>query len=464
MLTAAPRQTSRLTMNILILDTPNGELGELSRVFRTVVGRECEVHTFSTAGRLLGELRTDAPCDLIVVDYFIGDGDRTGLEIMADIRAINGNVPMVAVGEQGDVESAANAIRAGATDFLVRGHNLRERVSTLLGKARQLFRLIEENRRLAEVNESLRERYRIVGKSPQVRRVLEQIERVARVPRPVLIVGERGTGKELMARAIHEAASDASRPLVAVNCAALAESLLESELFGHEKGAFTGADSVSPGKFEQARDGTLFLDEIGNMSRSCQQKILRVVEYGTFTRVGGNVEIETNARIIAATNSDLEQKMEAGEFLPDLYDRLSFEVIRVPPLREREGDVDVLAQHFLDQFAGEIPAFRGKSLAPQTLALLRQHAFPGNVRELKNIIERGAYRDTTNEITPEDIGMLTQSHAHEPGGGFGQKVEAYKKHLILTALERAEGIQAQAARSLGLSYHQYRYFLGKYRS
>jgi len=449
---------------IFILDTPTGDLGELSRVLRRVVGRECEVRMLSSAERMLDDMRAGAECDLVAIDYFVGDGERRGLEVIRAAREINDEIPIIAVGARGDVESAATAIRAGATDFLVRGQDLEERVSTLLGKVQQMFRLIEENRRLAEVNESLQERSRIVGRSPQILRVLEQIERVAQVPRPVLIVGERGTGKELVARAIHEAASPASRPLVCVNCAALTETLLESELFGHEKGAFTGADHTQPGKFEQAREGTLFLDEIAHMSLPCQQKILRVVEYGTFTRVGGNVELKTNARIIAATNADLERLMESGRFLRDLYDRLTFEIIRVPALREREGDVDVLAQHFLDQFAREIPAFRGKVLAERTLSMLRRHSFPGNVRELKNIIERGAYRDTTNEITPKDIGMLSNGPVDTPGGSFTDKVEAYKRQLILSALDGAGGNQAQAARALGLSYHQYRYFLGKYKT
>jgi len=276
--------------------------------------------------------------------------------------------------------------------------------------------------------------------------------------------GERGTGKELVARAIHAVAGDVARPMISVNCAAFPDSLLETELFGHEKGAFTGADDVAHGKFELAAGGTLFLDEIGRMSLPFQQKILRVVEYGTFTRVGGAAEIQVDARIIAATNVDLERKMEAGEFLRDLYDRLSFEVVRVPPLRRREGDVELLARHFFSEFLREIPSLRGKRLSRAALDVLNAYSFPGNVRELKNIIERAVYRDTTNEITPEDIGMLRRDRLEIEGATFYEKVEGFRRRLILDALEAAGGNQAQAARDVGLSYHQFRYYLKKYAS
>jgi transcriptional regulator with GAF, ATPase, and Fis domain len=293
--------------------------------------------------------------------------------------------------------------------------------------------------------------------------VLEQVRRVAAIPRPVLIIGERGTGKELVARAIHEASDRAAKPLVTVNCAAFVDTLLESELFGHEKGAFTGADTIALGKFELAHGGTLFLDEIGHMSLPFQQKILRVVEYGMFTRVGGRKELQVDVRIIAATNCDLKQKMLAGDFLRDLYDRLTFEIIRMPPLRQREGDVELLARHFLHQFMSEIPALRGKTMSSEALGILQEYPFPGNVRELKNIIERAAYRDTTNEINPEDIGLLSHTEAAPAEcGGFDEKVEAYKKRLILDALGEASGNQAKAARLVGLSYHQYRYYYRKY--
>jgi transcriptional regulator with GAF, ATPase, and Fis domain len=305
-------------------------------------------------------------------------------------------------------------------------------------------------------------RARILGESAQMQRLIAQIERVARIPRPLLIAGERGTGKELVARAIHFASGRASGRMVTINCAAIGDTLLESELFGHERGAFTGAERARRGRFEQADGGTLFLDEIGNMPLAFQQKILRVVEYGTFTPVGADRERKTAARIVAATNADLRGKIERGEFLGDLYDRLAFEVISVPPLRERPEDIEVLAHRFLEHFAEEIPAFRGKRLADSALELLRGYPFPGNVRELKNLIERAAYRDTTNEITPEDIGLL---HSDEPialGGGFTEQVARFSRRLLAHSLAEAGGNRAEAARRLGLSYDQFRHYHRKH--
>ena len=301
----------------------------------------------------------------------------------------------------------------------------------------------------------------MVGLSRPLRQLVGTISRVAKVPRPVLIVGERGTGKELVARAVH-ALSRRTGPLIAINCAAFTDALLESELFGHEAGAFTGATKPRAGRFEQADRGTLFLDEVGNMSLAFQAKILRVVEYGTYQRVGGDGrDVKTSARVIAATNCDLPAKIADGGFLGDLYDRLSFEVIEVPPLRKRPADVEPLANHFLRQFAREIPDFAGKTMSSAALDMLRSYRFPGNVRELKNIIERAAFRDTTGEINPEDIGHLAGEHV-AAAGGFKEKLDAFAHRLLRDALSAANGNGAEAARLLGLEYHQFRYFQRKH--
>ena len=455
-----------MARRILILDTPQGHLEELAAAFQAARREQCDVERVFAADHLLERLRNGLPWDLVIVDCDLGDGGESGLALLPGIREAAGELAIIAVAEAGDVDRAAEAIRAGANDFLVRSGRLDQRVRTLLGKVRTHLSLISRNRMLREQNMLLRaaawERYQIVGQSPQVLEVIDRIERVAGIPRPVLIVGERGTGKELVARAIHAAGGDSGRPMIVVNCAAFPDSLLETELFGHEKGAFTGADSAAHGKFELAAGGTLFLDEIGHMSLHFQQKILRVVEYGTFTRVGGATELQVDTRIIAATNVDLAQQMRDGEFLRDLYDRLSFEVIGVPPLRQREGDIEVLARHFFGEFMREIPALRGKRLSKTALDVLKQYTFPGNVRELKNIIERAVYRDTTNEITPEDIGMLPVAAAEAESGTFYEKVEGYKRRLISDAFDTAAGNQAQAARDAGLSYHQFRYYLRKY--
>ncbi|MHC4915036.1 MAG: sigma-54-dependent transcriptional regulator [Planctomycetota bacterium] len=455
-----------MSAEILILEAPGGELEGLSKTFAAAAPKDCRVTAAADSNKLLQGLAACRGACMAVVDCLLGDGKLPGSEIIREVRRQNPEIPVVAVAERGDVELASSAVNHGATDFLVRGENLGERVATLMGKMSKLFGLMERNRRLSDENRRLSEeagaRYKIVGTSAQTADVIRRIERVAKVPRPVLIVGERGTGKEVAARAIHAAGEGPGRPIITVNCAAFTESLLESELFGHEKGSFTGADRRAQGKFEQAAGGTLFLDEIGNMSLPFQQKILRVVEYGVFTRVGGSEEIRTDARIIAATNADLEEKMRKGEFLRDLHDRLSFEVIRIPPLRERPEDIEVLARHFLEEFMKEIPALGGKQLADSAISALRRYDFPGNVRELKNIIERAAYRDVTNEITPEDIGLLPEHAAEPEGDGFEEMVENFRKRLVLDALNAAGGNGAAAARALGLSYHQFRYYLKKY--
>jgi DNA-binding NtrC family response regulator len=360
-----------------------------------------------------------------------------------------------------DPAAAARAIKAGATEFLVCDERLVERVDTMLRKTRGLAELHREQRALREQNTSLRkaaqERFSIVGSSPQMEELRRNILRAALVPRPVLVVGERGTGKELVARALHDNSERASKPFVAVNCAALPESLIETELFGHEKGAFTGAETRRQGKFEEADQGTIFLDEIGSMSLVAQHKILRVAEYGTLRRVGAIGETRVNVRIISATNADLTARMREGAFLPDLYDRITFEVLRVPALRERISDLPLLSQYFLDGFMREIPAFRGKRLTSDALRMLEAYDFPGNVRELKNIIERAVCRDTTNEISPDDIGLISNTERRVEGSTYKERVANFERNLLADALRASGGNQSRAARLLGMTYHQFRH-------
>ncbi len=454
--------------HLLVVETPDDSLADLRAVLSGGVGSAERVvldvvRDAAAIARRLSELPA---VDVCVVPYPEGDGRLPAADIMRAIRAVDAAVPVIAVAERADVKVAADAVNAGATDILVRGDRLSERLQTLIGKVRRTLALVDRNRDLKEQNLRLRqverERTRLVGESPEIRRMREQIDRVAVIPRPVLIVGERGTGKELVARAIHAGAGRSDRPFVAVNCSAFPETLLESELFGHERGAFTGAERLVQGRFEQADGGTLFLDEVSRMPLPFQQKILRVVEYGTFTRIGGNQEIRSRARILAASNADLQEAIRQGAFLPDLYDRLAFEVVRVPPLCERKGDVRVLARHFLAEFLKEVPALGEKRWDEAALAALERYPFPGNVRELKTMVERAAYRDTTREINVEDLSL--PDVAAPQGGTFRERVEGFERQLIRAALNAAGGNQADAARRLGLAYHRFRYYARKYRS
>jgi DNA-binding NtrC family response regulator len=445
-----------MIQSILIFDPTGRDLEALREAFQVEVRPEDEVHLVSTTRDLFSRVKDRSRSALVVLP------ESAGLELIRRVRKDHPELPVIVTAGRGSVDRASQAVAAGASEFLVTGERLRERIATLLGKMRGLTEALDRNRRLDEQNARLREaiqaRFQIVGESPQIQAMVDQIQRVAPVPRPLLVTGERGTGKELVARALHFSAGPATRPIVSVNCAAFNDALLESELFGHERGAFTGADQLRQGKFEQADGGTLFLDEIGNMSPVFQKKLLRIVEYGTFTRVGGTKELRSTARVVAATNVDLRERIRAGDFLSDLYDRLAFEVVRVPPLREREGDVDVLARHFLNQFALEIPAFRDRRLSAQALRRLNRYRFPGNVRELKNIIERAACRDAGSEISLDDLGLTFDDEPASKRGSLHEKVEGYRRRLIAEALKDSGGNQARAARALGLTYHQFRYY------
>lgn len=450
---------------ILILAPPDRPVEDLAVAMRTAASPDAAVVSVETPAELLRRFGDNAPCQLALV-HTQGRVGESALSLIAELRRRAPTSPIVAFSDQGDLESASEAIAAGANDFLIRGPQLELRAQLLLSKLHGLFEALHrasvENERSTSLLAAQRARYRMVGHSPPMQAVIQRIERLAGIPRPVLIVGERGVGKELVARALHDAGEPLDRPFVTVNCAAFTDTLLESELFGHERGAFTGADQARRGKFEQADGGTLFLDEIGNMSLPFQQKILRVVEYGAYHRIGGHEERRTTVRVISATNVDLAKQIKEGKFLSDLYDRLAFEIIEVPPLRQRQGDVVQLAQHFLEEFAAEIPAFRGKQLAKSALKTLQRYRFPGNVRELKNIIERAAYRDITNEITPEDIGLLAEETMAEGRGTYQERVDAFSRRLIEEAMDACNHVQVQAAQYLGLTYDQFRYYRRKY--
>lgn len=417
----------------------------------------------------LGVLRWD----LVVVDLFLGVSHRDGIKVLKHVKEIDRALPVVIVSDEDiPLDDAALAFREGAADVMERAGaaDLTKRVALEMPKVRSIVELARENRRLREKNVELHERAKaaeedlgaafdkIVGVDPIFRDVLETARRVAPIPRPVLILGERGTGKELIARSLHEASERREGPFVAVNCAAFEENVLASELFGHERGAFTSADRRRIGRFERADGGTLFLDEIGHMSLEFQKKILRVLEYPSFERVGGERSISVDVRVVAATNVDLQAEMREGRFLRDLFDRLAFELIEVPPLRKRRKDVLPLARHFMAKFLREIPSLGQKELHPKAIGALESYHFPGNVRELKNIMERAVYRDTTSVIEAEDLLLYPHSQDEcEPdseGLTFKEQITRLETRLIKEALISVGGNNRKASEKLGLTYDQ----------
>jgi psp operon transcriptional activator len=327
---------------------------------------------------------------------------------------------------------------------------------------------------MSEITISRTDRTQVLGESQAFRDMLAHVSALAPLNRPVLIMGERGTGKELVANRLKFLSARWNRPYVTLNCGALSEALLDSELFGHEAGAFTGATRRRASRFELADTGTLFLDEIGNAPDSVQEKLLRVIEYGSFARVGGNETLHVDVRVIAATNADLRAQVLAQKFRADLLDRLAFDVIRIPPLREREGDVLVLAQHFAERMTAELGREFFAGFTDEAAARLTAHAWPGNVRELRNVVERSVYRMpdpgkrladlVLNPFGPEAPPAPTapEKPAATPPGSFKTQVDDYEKNLLRAALQAARFNQKNAAASLGLGYHQLRNALRKH--
>jgi len=453
----------------------------LGEVFRA---RGREVVSFDDGEDAIAWLK-QGDAEMVVLDLDLGPGKRTGIEICGALRRDNPDLPIIILTGHGTIDDAVAAVKAGAVDFITKDPYLEDKLEISVDKVERILRHIQDKRRLEDENRELRatnerlrklagKRWQIVGDSDAMRAVMSKIERVAPVPRPVLVLGARGTGKELVARAIHTLSPRASEPYVTINCAAVAESLLESELFGHEEGAFTGATRQKEGKFELADGGTLFLDEIGNMSLEFQAKILRVLEYQRFERVAGSESIQVNVRVIAATNADLRQAMTDGKFRPDLYDRLAFEQIHLPALRDRMDDVPVLAAHFLARFRQEVAGLTVREITGEALDRMAQYDYPGNVRELKNVVERAVYMARGDALTADDIDAAlppeAQMHAEPSGSGFvddparplPDRVESFEAWLCKDALERTRYKQKEAAALLGLTYDQFRQRYRKY--
>jgi two-component system nitrogen regulation response regulator NtrX len=388
----------------------------------------------------------DEAYDLVFLDVWLRDRDGLSLLEAADGRLRD--VPVVMISGHANVETAVRAVRLGAYDFLEKPLSL-ERVVLTAQKA------IERRDLLAEVK-SFRGRREsetvMLGESPPMRQLKEEIARVAPTDARVLIMGENGTGKELVARQIHRLSQRAELPLVEVNCAAIPEDLIESELFGHVKGSFTGAAEDRRGKFEEADGATLFLDEVGDMSAKTQAKVLRALQEGRFTRVGGSRPIASDARVLAATNKNLLEEIRRGSFREDLYFRLAVVPIPVPPLRDRPEDIPLLAAHFLREASARFGR-KPKSLSSAAIEALQAYRWPGNVRELKNLIERLMILSPADEIRREDLPAEVRDGVAEaipPGAPLREARDDFERRYILAALKRHRGNVSRAAEALDL--------------
>ncbi len=399
--------------------------------------------------------------DLVLTDQRMPN--LSGLDLLKAVRAVNPETPVIVVTAYGSIETAVSAIKAGATDYLTKPLNLDELLHRI-EKVREHHRLVLENR---DLREELGERHRIegiIGESGRMLEVFSLVRRVAPSEATVLIRGESGTGKELIAKAIHFASPRSSGPLVKVNCAALPETLLESELFGHEKGAFTGALATRRGRFEVASGGTIFLDEIGDLPTHLQAKLLRVLQEREFERVGSSRPISVDVRILAATHRDLERLLKAGQFRDDLYYRLNVVTIVLPPLRERRQDLPLFMDHLLRAFA-EKNGKKIRGFTSEAREALLRYDYPGNVRELENIIERASVITRGDVIGRADLPISIQELEAEESSSktdLPLVVERLERRMIREALARSGGVQTRAAEQLGITERALRYKLNKY--
>ena len=403
--------------------------------------------------------------DIILLDLYLGS--MTGLDILQKIRGENIGTPVILITAFSDVNSAVRAIKLGAEDFVLKPLDL-EQLEILINKTLSRKNL---ERRYELLKDEMQQKfgpYAIVGKSEILLKVIHTAERLARADTTALVIGESGSGKELIARLIHEKSERSEGPFISINCGAIPKELAESELFGYEKGAFTGAmDKMRQGKFELANRGTILLDEVGELTQELQVKLLRVLETKRFYRLGGSKEIAVDVRIIAATNKNLNAAVEKGTFREDLFYRLNIAQLHVPPLRERVEDIALLANTFLDEFNKKFTK-NIKGFTPDAVKLLESYSWPGNVRELKNAIERIALLETDTVVKPDHLGFLSYHPGFNPAKMMqennvvavphqGIKMDEIMREAIVQTLDLTGGNQIQAAKILGLTRSRLRY-------
>jgi two-component system, NtrC family, nitrogen regulation response regulator NtrX len=433
-----------LKPHLLLIDDDPNTLASLSRAFR-LAGYEATV--CDNAARALELLRAER-FDVIFSDVVMPGKD--GISLLQDIKSMGVTAPVVMISGQASVEAAVRATRLGAADFLEKPLSTEKLLVTI----ENVLRL----RHLEDENRDLRRRlgkHEVIWGGPLMERLLAQVERVAASESRVAIMGETGTGKELIARTIHQKSARRAGPFVTLNCAAVPAELIESELFGHEKGSFTGAAGRHIGKFEQAAGGTLFLDEIGDMPLTMQSKLLRVLEEGEVERIGGDKPIPVDARVVVATHRNLEEMVQQGIFRADLFHRVYVFPLLLPPLRERKEEIPVLVEYFASQVAAQ-NGWREKHFSTEALEILQRYSWPGNVRELRNVVERALLLSLGNAVAADDVNQsLPAARNGQPAtdagtGTLAQRMEAYEREVLLAELRRSHHHMTNAARALGL--------------
>ena len=433
--------------SILVVDDEPGVRSSVSGVLKD---EGFDVDAVGTGEECLERANSDA-YDVIVLDIWLPGLD--GLTTLQRLRERQIDSQVVIISGHGNIESAVRAIKMGAFDFIEKPLSLEKTVLVVRNALRQ--RDLEAENRVLRAKVDRQQQYTMVGESAPMLRLREQVALAAPTNGRVLILGDNGTGKELVARTIHNTSRRKSGPFIEVNCAAIPEELIESELFGHVRGAFTGAVADKPGRFEQANTGTIFLDEIADMSLKTQAKVLRVLQEQVMERVGGTQRIKVDVRVVAATNKDLLEEIRAGRFREDLYFRLNVVPIFVPSLRERQDDIAPLADHFMAVLATEYGR-RPKRMAPEAAARLRQYAWPGNVRELRNVIERLIIMVSGETITAQDLGFLGRDGvpdapaAHGPARPLSEARDEFEKDYILHTLAAQQGNMSRTAEVLGV--------------
>ena len=449
-----------MTRSILVVDDEKAQRD----ILQTILTRE-GYHTVTVAsGSDALEQLKEEEFDLILTDLKMQG--MSGMELLEQVLADNPKQCVIIMTAHGTIDSAVEATRKGAFNYLEKPLD-REHLLFTLQRASEHVALLRENTVLHKKLEEKASIQGIIGDHPKIREVFRVVSKIAPTSSTVLVYGESGTGKELVARAIHEQSPRCDKPFFAINCAAIPEALIESELFGHEKGSFTGASSREIGLFEAAAGGTVFLDEIGEMNVSLQAKLLRAIQEKEIRRVGGKVNLPVDVRIIAATNKDLEQEIKKGHFREDLFYRLNVIRITLPPLRERGSDIVALADFFVKKYA-VATGMPVHSIAKPALKLLLNYTWPGNVRQLESVIERGVLMAEGSSIMPEDL--PAEVHELTAGGGTlpfefppdGISFEDLEKELIIKAMERADWTISKAAPLLKMSYKTLQYRLEKF--